>query len=202
MGVQLIFVLIILSMVPILPESPRWLLARNRDEEARHVLGWLNEHDVEDEFEQIRSSVKAEQAAVGSWAQLLKGGLPARRVVLGMLLQIAQQLSGINVLAYYLPVVLHRSVGLAEIPARLTATGNAVSFFLSTSASIFFVDRVGRRSLLMSGAGVMALAFLGVSISVGIGLAEPENSGPGRAATVFIWLYFTAFSFGWISVPW
>ncbi|KAK5718135.1 hypothetical protein LTR17_015857 [Elasticomyces elasticus] len=202
LGIQLIFVAIILVMVPLLPESPRWLLSRRRDDEARQVLSMLNDHDAEEEFEQIRSSVKAEQAAQGSWSQLLKGGIATRRVVLGMMLQIAQQLSGINVLAYYLPVVLHRSVGLPQLTARLVATGNAVSFWLTTSASILFVDRVGRRPLLMVGAGVMAVAFLGVSIGVGAGLASPGKHAPGIAATVFIWLYFTAFSSGWISVPW
>jgi MFS family permease len=97
LGIQLIFVAIILVMVPLLPESPRWLLARKRDDEARQVLALLNDHDVDEEYEQIRASVKAEQAAQGSWSQLFKGGQATRRVALGMILQVAQQLSGINV---------------------------------------------------------------------------------------------------------
>lgn len=202
LGIQLVFVAIILLMVPLLPESPRWLLARRRDAEARHVLGLLNDHDVDEEFEQIRNSVRAEQAAQGSWSQLLKGGTATRRVLLGMVLQIAQQLSGINVLAYYLPVVLHRSVGLPQLTARLVATANAISFWLTTSASILFVDKVGRRPLLIVGAGIMAFAFFGVAIGVGAGLASPESRAPGIVATAFIWLYFTSFSSGWISVPW
>lgn len=202
LGIQLIFVAVILLTVPLLPESPRWLLARKRDDEARHVLSLLNDHDIEEEFEQIRSSVKAEQAAQGSWSQLLRGGTATRRVFLGMVLQIAQQLSGINVLAYYLPVVLHRSVGLQQLTARLVATANAVSFWLTTSASILFVDKVGRRPLLIVGAAVMAFAFLGVAIGVGAGLASPGSRNPGFVATAFIWLYFTSFSSGWISVPW
>lgn len=105
-------------------------------------------------------------------------------------------------MAYYLPVVLHRSVGLAETTARVVAAANAVSFFLTTSASILFVDKVGRRPLLIVGAGVMAVAFLGVSIGVGLGVNLPGNHGPGIAAVFFIWMYFTAFSTGWISIPW
>jgi len=202
LGIQLIFCLIILVMVPLLPESPRWLLARRRDADAKHVLGLLNEHNANEEFEEIQGSVKAEQAAQTSWAQLLKGGTATRRVLLGMMLQVAQQLSGINVLAYYLPVVLHRSVGLPQLTARFVALANAVSFWLTTTSSIFFVDKLGRRPLLMGGAGAMAIAFLGVSIGVGMGLSQPENHVPGIVATVFIWFYFTSFSTGWISVPW
>lgn len=202
LGIQLLFVAVILIMVPLLPESPRWLLARKRDGEAKHVLSLLNDEDTDEEYEQIRSSVKAEQAAQGSWSQLLKGGTATRRVLLGMLLQSAQQLSGINVLAYYLPVVLHRSVGLPQLTSRFVATANAVSYLVTTSISIIFVDKVGRRPLLMAGAGVMAFAFLGVSIGVGTGLANPDSHGAGIAATVFIWLYFTTFSLGWLSVPW
>jgi hypothetical protein len=112
------------------------------------------------------------------------------------------KLSGINVLAYYLPVVLHRSVGLPQFTARIVATANAVSFWLTTSGSILFVDKIGRRPLLMVGACVMAVAFLVVSVGVGIGLVNPGSHGPGIVATAFIWLYFTAFSSGWISVPW
>jgi hypothetical protein len=201
-GVQMIFVAIILVMVYILPESPRWLLAHRREEEAKHVLSMLNDHDIIEEFEEIRTSIQAEQAAAVSWSQMFEGGLGTRRVLLGMMLQLAQQLSGVNALGYYLPVVLHRSVGLSETVARWVAAGNAVSYFFTTTASITFVDKVGRRPLLMIGAVVMAVAFFGVSTGVGIGGALPGSNWPGVAAVVFIWLYFTAFSSGWISIPW
>lgn len=102
------------------------LLARRRDEEAKQVLLLLNDHDVEEEFEQIRASVKAEQAARGSWSQLLKGGPPLRRVLLGMILQVAQQLSGINVLVcdpYRLAVAIWLTwmTGIGLLSTRGTA---------------------------------------------------------------------------------
>lgn len=114
----------------------------------------------------------------------------------------AQQLSGVNALGYYLPYVVHKSVGLSETLARWVAAANAVSYFFTTTASIAFVDKVGRRPLLMIGAAVMAVAFFGVASGVGIGGALPDSNWPGIVSVVFIWLYFTAFSSGWISIPW
>ena len=88
LGIQLIFIVIILVLVPILPESPRWLLARGRDAEAKAVLASLSEHDVEGEFKGIRDSVRQEMAVQASWAQIFKGGPATRRLLLGMILQI------------------------------------------------------------------------------------------------------------------
>ena len=114
----------------------------------------------------------------------------------------SQQLTGINCLCYYLPLVLHKSVGLNELFARLLAIGNAVWFMLATWVSVFFVEKLGRRPLLMSMAAFQALAMLGIAISTEIGHDGGGQLVPGIVATVFISLYFAAFGFGWIAVPW
>lgn len=118
-----------------------------------------------------------------------------------MLIFFSQQLTGINVLCYYLPLVLHKSVGLSELASRLLATGNAVCFMLATAASLLFIERLGRRPLLMSMAAAQSIAFFGIAISTEIG----HDRGaliPGVVATVFISFYFMAFGFGWVATPW
>lgn len=113
----------------------------------------------------------------------------------------SQQLTGINVLCYYLPLVLHKSVGLPELASHILSTGIAVLFMFATAGSLFFIERLGRRPLLMSMAAAMSLSFLGIAISTEISHDQGHHI-PGIVATVFITFYFLSFGFGWIAVPW
>ena len=71
----------------------------------------------------------------------------------------------------------------------------------ATAASLFFIERLGRRPLLMSMAAAMAISFLGIAISTEISHDNGHHI-PGIVATVFITFYFLAFGFGWVAVPW
>ena len=89
LGIQLGFSVVILSMVWVLPESPRWLLMRKKDAEARNVLVALSDgsEEAQEEFVKIKESVRVEMANKASWKQVFAGGQPTRRVSLGVLLQ-------------------------------------------------------------------------------------------------------------------
>ena len=113
----------------------------------------------------------------------------------------SQQLTGINVLCYYLPLVLHKSVRLPELASRLLSTAVAILYMFATAASVFFIERLGRRPLLMSMAAAQAIAMLGIAISTELGHSKGALV-PGIVATVFITFYFLAFGFGWVATPW
>lgn len=74
-------------------------------------------------------------------------------------------------------------------------------YMLATAACILFIERLGRRPLLMSMAALQAVAFLGISISTEVSHDRGSHI-PGIIATVFICLFFVAFGFGWVATPW
>merc|ERR1712196_402242 len=92
--------------------------------------------------------------------------LSRKRLHLCVALQSGQQLTGINVVMYYMPFI-SSSVGFGS-SALLCQGVNGVVNFLSTFIAFFFVDRIGRRKILVAGAALMALmtALIG-----GLGLA-------------------------------
>ena len=106
---QLVFIIILYATVPWLPESPRWLIAHEYEDEAFTILANLENKSEDDPFiitqhKEIVYTIQAERENAVGWGQLLtgktgdKGGTKTlRRVLLGMGTQAIQQLSGINV---------------------------------------------------------------------------------------------------------
>lgn len=143
---QFVFIIILWITVPWLPESPRWLIAHGRIEEADCILADLEAKDVLDpyvvtESKEIRWAVEYERQHGVGWVALLKGKsgkgtCTIRRLLLGAGAQAMQQLAGINVTSYYLPTVLIQSVGLEEKLARLLAACNSVSYLAFSTIGI------------------------------------------------------------------
>lgn len=144
-----------------LPETPRWLVKENREEEARETLSRLRtETEVEDELQEIKELEEVER---GGLSVLLQPWVrPA--LVVGIGLAILQQATGINAVLYYAPTVFN-SIGLQAVASILATVGIGVINVALTLVAIWQVDRIGRRPLLLislSGMTVM-LAILGAA---------------------------------------
>lgn len=190
-------VLLFLGML-FMPETPRWLASKDRDEEAREVLRRTrDEVAVEAEMSDIKRVESQEEGGLGellaSWVR------PA--LLVGMGLAIFQQIIGINTIIYYAPTTL-TNVGFGNSAAILANAGIGVINVTMTLVAIRFIDRVGRKPLLLLGAAGMALslAILGLT-----SLLLPEPSGVslvGIITLVCLALFIAAFAVSWGPIVW
>ncbi|VDB92528.1 unnamed protein product [Peniophora sp. CBMAI 1063] len=156
-GLQMVPAALLSAGMLFFPESPRWLIDNDREEEALQILADLhgqgnkNNELVLLEYEEIRGQVAFERTeGAKSYADLLKPGI-FRRVSLGMSMQMWSQLSGMNIMMYYI-VYVFQGAGLSGRRANLIA--DSVNYVLNvcfTIPAILFIDKWGRRPMIISG---------------------------------------------------
>ncbi|CAI3954541.1 sugar porter family MFS transporter [Commensalibacter papalotli (ex Botero et al. 2024)] len=156
LGVLCIPALLLMAMVFFLPNTPRWLAAKGREEEALQVLHHIRNNDekVKKEFNEIKESLKVKQEG---WS-LFKVNKNVRRVVyLGMALQAMQQFTGMNIIMYYAPEIFRRA-GFQTNHEQMYATIIVgLTFVFATFIAIFTVDKLGRKPILKVGFAIIAL---------------------------------------------
>ena len=203
---QIVPASVFLVTLLLIPESPRYLVARGRDEEARSVLTRLfGAVTARAKVADIRGSMAADHAP--SLADLIdkKTGRLRRIVWVGVGLATFQQLVGINVVFYY-GAVLWQAVGFSEADSLKI---NILSGTLSIAAclvAIMLIDRIGRKPLLLIGSvgmaatlGVLTVAFATGDLSNGTLHLEPRI---GMVALVSANLYVVFFNLSWGPVMW
>lgn len=198
LGLAVIPSLAMLVGMLFMPETPRWLVSKNREREARQVLGQTrDEATVESEIREIK---QVEQMETGGLRELSAPWLRPTLIV-GMKLALFQQLVGINTIIYYAPTTL-TSVGFGNSAAIISSAGIGALNVLLTVVAIFLVDRVGRKPLLLFGAVGMS-ASLAVLAITSLVLPEPTGVGlVGIITLVCLALFLVSFSATWGPVLW
>jgi sugar porter (SP) family MFS transporter len=188
-----------------IPESPRYLVAQKREQEAAKVLTKVLGGNVLAKIEEIRQTVLREREPRFSDLLSRSGGL-LPIVWLGIGLSVFQQFVGINVIFYY-SSILWRAVGFSEQNSlSITAITGAVNI-ITTLVAIAFVDKFGRKPLLLLGSIGMTLT-LGTLASI-FGSAPVDAAGnptlsgsAGIVALIAANLYVFSFGFSWGPVVW
>ncbi|KAK7228063.1 hypothetical protein V2G26_000233 [Clonostachys chloroleuca] len=218
-ALQMLFGLIMAFMVVFLPESPRWLISRGYDQEAREVLEWITpkqkdstgaEHSatVEACHQAIIATREMENSAEGefSFKELLHGGKTQnlRRMILCAAVMAVQQLSGINLLTYYISYVLQNSVGLNRHLALLIGGINGIEYLVASMIPMWTIERIGRRKLLLISAIGQTVSMTVLSGAIWYVTMRPDgaaNYAMGIVAVACFFLFNTFYAQGFLAIP-
>lgn len=192
-----------------LPESPRWLCQKGRQEEALRVLCQVydrepNDEQVVREHTDILQAIETENKnGQYSWRNILKRDevQTGRRVLLAYGMQFMNQIGGINLVVYYVTTVLQDNVGLSRNLSLILGGCINAMFVVGSIYPTFFADRSGRRAPMIWGS--IALGICMMMIAVLLSFKDTSSSHATSSASVaFFFLYMIAFGASVNCIPW
>lgn len=191
LGVQCFPSLLFFVLIFCIPESPRWLLLhKNKLSEATAIMQKINSEGYEAEIAKIRSSA---EKVNGEGKLFVRQN--ARPILLAFCFALFNQLSGINAIIYYAPRVFEMA-GLGAQGSLLSTVGIGLINFIFTLVAINFIDKVGRRKLMLIGSvGLIASLAL-------VSQAFYTGQTTGFAITIYLMSFIAFFAFSQGAVIW
>ena len=193
--------LVLLIGMSFMSDTPRWLISKNKDEEAKKVLRKIEpDVDTENEIKEIKHTLKLNENLDRKFKLKKWMIMP---FVVGVGIMFAQICTGINTIIYYAPTIFKIAGFDSNSNAIYATTGIGVVNFLMTIVAVFFTDKLGRKPLLYFGlTGVMlSLAALGCAFAyqevLGAGL---KLVAVGSLVTYIICFAMSLGPIGWILV--
>lgn len=193
LGVQAAPSLLFLLLLRFVPESPRWLMLRKSDfKQAEKIFRIINPNGFENEMDMIRKDMQNQHDHGSETLFSRKNRFP---VFLAVAFAIFNQVSGINAIIYYAPRIFEMT-GLGKQSALLSSVGIGFVNFIFTLLALNFIDRFGRRTLMLIGS-------LGLIVTLGlVSRAFYLDNFSGLTVTIFLLVYIAFFAFSQGAVIW
>jgi len=230
--IQILPAIILATGIMFLPQSPRWLMDQGRDEECLQVLAGLRRQPADSQLVQLEYlEIKAQKLfetrvsahdhptlqddsaksrfllGVAQYKSLITNRSNFKRTMVAVLVMTFQQWTGVNFILYYAPFIFS-GLNLQGNTTSLLASGVVgIVMFLATIPAVLYLDKWGRKPVLIIGAIWMGICHLVVA-GIIAQFTDDWNAENGRgdaagwAAVVFIWLFAIGFGFSWGPTAW
>lgn len=201
MGLLMVFPIMMLLCLPFIPESPHWLIAKARADDARATLIQINqgitdytpEHDITLLIEAVKT--EKESLAQSSWISLAQSPVERRKFIYSCGSSCSQMVNGI-IFFYSYGVIFAQSLGVKQ-PFTISVITNSLQV-LAVGVSVVLGNKVPRRKNLLVTTLVMLCSFV---ILGGIGVKKITTNS-AYAVVVFSYIVIIAYNFGWGTLGW
>ncbi|KAM3375707.1 sugar transport protein 8 [Capsicum galapagoense] len=187
----------------VITDTPASLIERGKDVQGKAALKKVRGvDDVEAEYKELVAACEQAKEIKHSFRNLMKGAsIPP--LVIAILIQIFQQFTGINAIMFYAPV-LFQTMGFKSDGALLSSVITGLVNVGSTFVSIFAVDKVGRKKLLLQACCQMLISHLAIGIILTTSLRETGslNKTLATVVVVFVCTFVMAFAWSWGPLGW
>ena len=189
-GVEAFPALVYTLLIFIVPKSPRWLISKGRENEAKQVLELIDpQGDANALIESVRHESSNQKTNENIFMKKYRFPL-----LLAFLIAIFNQFSGINAFLYYAPRIFEEA-GLGESTALLSSIGIGVTNLIFTLFGVFLIDRLGRKVL-------MYIGSIGYIISLSLVSIAFYQNWEGLAVPIFLFLFIASHAIGQGAIIW
>ncbi|WP_297128697.1 sugar porter family MFS transporter [uncultured Porphyromonas sp.] len=195
LGMETIPALLFLVAILFIPESPRWLILRHKDDQARAILRTMHRDPevVESQMSETRAAIAATSAEQSS-LRLLREPAVLRPVLIGVAIAMLGQFMGVNAVLYYGPSIFE-GAGLAAQDSLWYQVWIGIVNVLTTMLAIFLIDKVGRKTLVYYGVSGMIVSL----VLIGLYFLYGETIGISSTWLLVFFLAYIFFCAGSIS---
>ncbi|KAI9807886.1 MAG: hypothetical protein M1825_005192 [Sarcosagium campestre] len=202
-----IFPVLLIALIELLPETPRWFIYQERNEEALASLNAIYDKDeAKAKMDELVSSHDDESGRpVGYLDMLWPGKSQFHPTVVTVMGQVNQAMTGYGAVSVYGPQIFEL-LGFGIATSEFLTLGNYASYFILMTLAWLLIDKVGRRPLMVIGAFGIAVCFAVLTLLGGLAMNAQRIGIPNIAVAVpgaiVLYVATATFGIGWLSTVW